>query len=48
MMRALTERYWGLTRIDGIDDTTALAVVSETGADLSRLPSSKHFASWMG
>ena len=37
-----------LTRIDGIDVTTALAVVSETGADLSRFPSSKHFASWMG
>ena len=37
-----------LTRIDGIDVTTALAVVSETGADMSRFPSDKHFASWMG
>ena len=37
-----------LTRIDGIDVTTALAVVSEVGADLSRFPSDKHFASWMG
>ena len=34
-----------LTRIDGIDVTTALAVVSETGADMSRFPSDKHFAS---
>jgi transposase len=37
-----------LTRIDGIDVTTALAVVSEVGADLSRFPSDKHFASWLG
>jgi len=28
--------------------STALAVVSETGADLSRFASSKHFASWLG
>ena len=37
-----------LTRIDGIDVTTALAVVSEVGADLSKVPSDKHFASWLG
>lgn len=37
-----------LTRIDGIDVTTALAVVSETGADLSRFPTVGHFTSWMG
>ena len=37
-----------LTRIDGIDVTTALAVVSEVGADLSKFPSDKHFASWLG
>jgi len=37
-----------LTRIDGIDVTTALAVISETGTDMSRFPSDKHFASWMG
>jgi len=37
-----------LTRIDGIDVTTALVVVSEIGADLSRFPSDKHFASWLG
>ena len=37
-----------LTRIDGIDVTTALAVVSETGADLSRFASVRHFTSWLG
>lgn len=37
-----------LTRIDGIDVTTALAVVSETGADMTRYPSVGHFASWLG
>lgn len=34
-----------LTRIDGIDVTTALMVVSEVGADLSRFPTAKAFAS---
>ena len=37
-----------LTRIDSINVTTALAVISETGADMSRFPSDGHFASWMG
>ena len=37
-----------LTRIDGIDVTTALVVLSEVGADLSRFASDKHFASWLG
>jgi len=37
-----------LTRIDGIDVTTAMAVISETGADMSRFPDAGHFASWMG
>ena len=37
-----------LTRIDGVDVTTALAVVSEVGVDMSRFKSDKHFASWMG
>jgi transposase len=36
-----------VTRIDGIDTTTALKVVSETGPDLSRFPSVKHFCSWL-
>ena len=37
-----------LTRIDGIDVTTALAVISETGANMSRFPTVAHFASWLG
>lgn len=37
-----------LTRIDGIDVTTALVVLSEIGPDLSRFPSVKHFTSWLG
>ena len=37
-----------LTRIDGVDVTTALAVVSEVGSDMSRFASDKHFASWLG
>ena len=37
-----------LTRIDGIDVSTALAVISEAGADMSRFPTAGHFASWMG
>lgn len=37
-----------LTRIDGIDVTTALAVISEVGADMSRFASAKAFASWLG
>lgn len=37
-----------LTRIDGIDDHTALKLVSEIGTDMSRWPSVKHFTSWLG
>lgn len=37
-----------LTRIDGIDVTTALVVLSEIGTDMSRFASIKHFTSWLG
>ena len=37
-----------LTRINGIDTTTALKVISEVGPDLSRFKSAKHFTSWLG
>jgi transposase len=37
-----------MTRIDGIDVTTALVVMSEVGADMSKFPDDKHFASWLG
>ena len=38
----------GVTRIDGIDMTTALAVISETGTDMKRFKTAGHFASWLG
>ena len=37
-----------LTRIDGVDGFTALKVISEIGADMTKWPSAKHFASWLG
>ena len=37
-----------LTRIDGINVTTAIAVISETGSDMSRFPTVGHFTSWLG
>ena len=37
-----------LTKIDGIDSTTALKVISEIGLDMNRWKSEKHFASWLG
>ena len=37
-----------LTTIDGVDSHTALKVISEIGVDMSRWPSTKHFASWLG
>src|SRR5205823_12780084 len=37
-----------LTAIEGIDETTAVVVVSEIGTDMSRWPSEKHFTSWLG
>src|SRR5215510_2323187 len=37
-----------LTQIDGIDAPTALTVVGEIGLDMTRWPTEKHFASWLG
>lgn len=37
-----------LVKIDGIDGYTALKVVSEVGLDMTRWPTAKHFASWLG
>ena len=37
-----------LTTIDGAEAYTALKVVSEVGTDMSRWPTAKHFASWLG
>lgn len=37
-----------LTEIEGIDVGTALVILTEIGADVSRFPTEKHFASWLG
>lgn len=37
-----------LTRIPGIDTSTALKIISEIGVDLTRFPSVKHVTSWLG
>jgi transposase len=37
-----------LTRIEGIDVTTAMTVISEIGPDMSRFATVKHFTSWLG
>ena len=37
-----------LTQIDGVDAYTALKVISEIGTDMTKWPSAKHFASWLG
>ena len=37
-----------LTVIEGIEESTALVVLSEIGTDMSRWPSAKHFGSWLG
>ena len=37
-----------LTKVDGLDSLTALKVVSEIGLDMSRWPTVRHFASWLG
>ena len=36
-----------LTRITGINETTAQTVISEIGTDVSAFPTHKHFTSWM-
>jgi transposase len=36
-----------LTLIEGIDVGTALVILAEIGADVSRFPTEKHFASWL-
>ncbi len=37
-----------LTAIEGIEENTALKVVSEIGTDMGRWPTVKHFCSWLG
>lgn len=49
-VRAALFRWAGvdLTRIGGIDVSTALKVLAELGHDLSKFKTAKHFASWLG
>jgi len=49
-VRKLLHRMSGmdLTIIEGIDATTALALTSEIGLEVSKFPSAKHFTSWLG
>lgn len=37
-----------VTAIEGIDAATALVLLAEIGVDVSRFPTEKHFASWLG
>lgn len=37
-----------LTASEGIEESTALVVLSAIGTDMSRWPSEKHFGSWLG
>jgi transposase len=37
-----------LTTIEGIEEHTALVILSEIGTDMHRWPSVKHFWSWLG
>ena len=37
-----------LTQSNGVDGFTALKVISEIGTDMTKWPSAKHFASWLG
>ena len=36
-----------LYQIEGVSDTTVLTLLSETGFDLSKFPTAKHFTSWL-
>src|SRR5262249_43573084 len=37
-----------LTEIEGIEETTALTILSEIGIDLGKFATVKHFCSWLG
>ncbi len=47
--QALLHKMSGLdlTRIEGINQLTALVIISEIGLDMSAWPTEKHFASWL-
>jgi len=37
-----------LTQIDGLNESSVLKILSETGTDVAVWPTEKHFASWLG
>ena len=37
-----------LTALDGLEEKTIITIVSETGIDLSKWKSARHFSSWLG
>ncbi len=37
-----------LTEVPGIEESTAQTIIAETGTDMSRWPTSKHYCSWLG
>jgi len=37
-----------LTQIDGLNESSVLKILAETGIDVSPWPTEKHFSSWMG
>ncbi len=49
-LRTLLYHKFGydLTRIPGIDCSTAATIIFETGGNMDAFPTAKHFASWCG
>lgn len=37
-----------VTVLEGVDESTALVLLSETGTDMSKWPTEKHFTAWLG
>ena len=48
LLRKITVNNVDLTKIEGIGPTLAMIIVAEVGTDMSRFPTVKHFASWLG
>jgi hypothetical protein len=49
-MRSLLHKMAGVdvTMLEGIQEATALILLSETGLNLSKFPTERHFTSWLG
>jgi transposase len=37
-----------LTKVDGLNESSALKIISEIGTDMNKWPTVKHFTSWLG